>query len=167
MAWDAGAKAVTYTYGQRSVKLWLGKTGAEVNGVAQKAPVAPVTKEGKVMIPLLFVSQGLGMSPRFDTASGEAQIALPPVVTVVMKNNLFQPANLKVPAGTVVVWLIGETPQHTVASSLWPKATLGPGGSFRYRFETPGTYEYVCDLHASMVGTVIVEQPGARREEEA
>lgn len=157
MAWDGSAQAVTYTYGQRTVKLWLDKSSAEVNGKIQRAPTAPRMKDGKLLVPLLFVSQGLGMSPRFDSGSGQAVIPLPPVVTVSVKNNLYQPANLRIKAGTVVLWRNAETTQHTVGSDLWPNATLGPGGTFRYRFETPGTYEYVCDLHASMVGRVIVE----------
>jgi plastocyanin len=34
-------------------------------------------------------------------------------------------------------------------------------GVFPHRFDTPGTYTYVCTLHEGMTGTVIVSAAGA------
>jgi plastocyanin len=35
-------------------------------------------------------------------------------------------------------------------------APLGTGATYARTFATPGTYSYVCGIHASMKGTIVV-----------
>ena len=47
---------------------------------------------------------------------------------------------------------------HTTTSTdgLWDSGILDPGGTFSFTFDEAGTFEYLCSLHPSMVGTIVV-----------
>ncbi len=75
----------------------------------------------------------------------------------------FRPAILTIRAGTEVRWVNMDLVAHTVSFSEHGNITggvesglLGHMGTFRYTFDTPGTYAYHCDPHPSMTGTVTV-----------
>lgn len=80
---------------------------------------------------------------------------------VVIDDYAFVPAELRVPAGTVVRWENHDLDPHNVVSSVNPRTfrsrTMAPGESFEFTFATPGTHRYFCDLHPHMQGVVIVE----------
>ncbi len=85
----------------------------------------------------------------------------------------YTPTNLTVHTGTTVTWINsdGSIP-HTVTAG-WPDSeSIGldyPGGygfdsdfmsggaKFKHTFETPGEYDYYCQLHPWMIGSVTVE----------
>ena len=78
---------------------------------------------------------------------------------VPMAGNQFAKSQVVVPVGTTLTWvnLDGET--HDVlsldsADLLSPP--IDPGQSWSYTFQAPGTYQYLCDLHANMVAVVTV-----------
>ena len=75
---------------------------------------------------------------------------------VVAKDNRFDPAAVEVPAGTTVTWSFqdGSVP-HNVKGDGFESRTMS-SGSFRHRFDTPGTYAYRCTLHGGMDGRVVV-----------
>lgn len=80
--------------------------------------------------------------------------------SVAIKNMQFQPATIKVKSGESVTWINSSAMPHTVTSTDGGKIasqTLGNGGAFQHTFTEPGTYTYICSLHPSMTGTVIVE----------
>ena len=85
----------------------------------------------------------------------------------------YTPTNLTVHVGTTVTWINsdGSIP-HTVTTG-WPDSdSIGldyPGGNgfdsdfmsggaiFEHTFEVPGEYDYYCQLHPWMIGSIIVE----------
>ena len=78
-------------------------------------------------------------------------------------NNRWSPAAVTIKAGEIVTWrFTGTTVFHNVASSgsNWSfrngnPAIAPPPASFR--FSTPGTYRFVCEIHATtMIGDVTV-----------
>lgn len=77
---------------------------------------------------------------------------------VVIRDFAFAPNVILIPVGTTVRWTNSGAVDHTVTSdtSLFGSSTLGPGASFEYQFNVPGTYGYHCALHPNMTGTVIV-----------
>ncbi len=105
-----------------------------------------------------------------DTASAEE------VIAVGLK---FMPADITVPAGTTVRWTNGEAISHTVTSGAWGEVNedsglrgtqtadgmfdhaLAPMGSegdtFEFTFDEPGEYQYYCEPHLGMFGTITVE----------
>lgn len=71
----------------------------------------------------------------------------------------FAPADVTVSVGTTVVWTNQDGVDHTTTSNdgVWDSGVLGPGESFEFTFEEPGTYTYLCEIHPAMQGTIIVE----------
>lgn len=73
----------------------------------------------------------------------------------------------KINVGDTVVWDFDDpatTAPHTTTStstSLWDSGTLN-SGTFQFTFDTPGTFEYQCNIHPSqMQGTIVVNGPPA------
>lgn len=106
------------------------------------------------------------MTPRMTTHALIAAllIALPaPALAadamVEMKNFDFTPMALTVPAGTTVVWKNDDGEPHTVVSTdgLFRSAALDQNDTFKFTFDKPGTYKYVCSIHPKMVGTITVK----------
>ncbi|MDP4174111.1 MAG: cupredoxin domain-containing protein [Bacteroidota bacterium] len=84
---------------------------------------------------------------------------------VVMMNTKFSPASITVSAGTTVKWINEDPINHTVTSGTpgspdgkFDSGTIGPNGTYSFKFDTKGTYNYYCKIHADiMTGTVIVQ----------
>ncbi|HSW42773.1 MAG TPA: plastocyanin/azurin family copper-binding protein [Patescibacteria group bacterium] len=70
----------------------------------------------------------------------------------------FGPAALRVPVGTEVTWTNSDPTPHTVTadSGSFASPTLDAGGAFAFRFDAAGTYSYICQIHPSMKGSVVV-----------
>jgi len=70
----------------------------------------------------------------------------------------FDAETVEVPVGTTVVWTNSGNVIHTTTArdGLWDSAIMDPGDTFSYTFDEAGTYEYLCTLHPSMVGTIVV-----------
>ncbi len=82
-----------------------------------------------------------------------------PANTVNIKDFLFQPSILTVPAGTTVTWHNQDGVQHTVTSDtqgLFDSGALAPGKKFSFTFTAPGSYMYHCNIHTSMHGEIAV-----------
>ncbi len=74
----------------------------------------------------------------------------------------FEPPRLTVAPGTVVTWTNRGQLPHTVTAvdGSYDSGFLQAGDIFSMEFTEPGTYEYLCTLHPTMVGTVVVEAAG-------
>src|SRR5581483_6489736 len=85
-----------------------------------------------------------------------AQEADPNVIP--MQNRQFTVPEITVPAGTTLTWVNLDGEEHDVISddSSVLSPIIEPGQSWSFTFTTPGTFHYICDLHANMEGTVIV-----------
>ena len=81
-------------------------------------------------------------------------------VTVMVKNFAFNPATIEIAAGTTVTWTNNDAAPHTAtqepAGSGFQSGRLNTGDSFSYTFDTPGTFDYFCEFHPNMKGTVVV-----------
>lgn len=76
----------------------------------------------------------------------------------------FEPAELTIETGTTVRWEWQGDLDHNVNPTSQPDdadweghTDLKADGDYEYTFEVAGTYEYTCDPHAGMDGTIIVE----------
>jgi|SRR3989344_2228638 len=77
--------------------------------------------------------------------------------SVEIKDFAFNPATINIKAGTVVTWTNKDAAKHTVKLDEIESPSLAKGQSWSYSFTTPGTYNYICGLHPSMQGKIIVE----------
>jgi plastocyanin len=79
--------------------------------------------------------------------------------TVRIESFAFGPGTLRTAAGKTVRWTNADPAPHTVTS-----ATGGPlsspqlrrGATYSFRFRRAGTYTYLCAIHPSMRGRVVV-----------
>ena len=78
---------------------------------------------------------------------------------VELKSLRFNPDEITISAGETVTWVWKESVLHNVMSKDGDELDSGnhDSGEYEHTFEEPGTYEYVCTLHAGMDGVVEVE----------
>ena len=77
----------------------------------------------------------------------------------------FEPAELTIGVGTVVIFENEATFDHTVTEGRDGQAVddpivdeeVEPGGEVRVTFDEPGTYDITCTIHPSMQMTITVE----------
>jgi plastocyanin len=85
--------------------------------------------------------------------------------TVDMQGVQFVPQEIHVSPGATVLWTNGSPLAHTVTADdgTFDSGSLNTGDTFTVVFDAPGTYAYSCVPHKSlgMVGTVVVDDPGA------
>ena len=84
-----------------------------------------------------------------------------PVATTeveMVKSYRFDPKVIEIKAGDTVTWTNKDNFTHTVEVDGQEDHKVGKGESVSIRFDTPGTYRYVCTLHSKdMDGEVIVK----------
>jgi len=88
-------------------------------------------------------------------------------VTVNIHNIAYSPSSETISPGVNVCWTNLDGVTHTVTSgpdfggdtSVWPTHTFAPGDSNSVPFSTLGTFPYHCNIHSSMHGTIVVENP--------
>lgn len=72
----------------------------------------------------------------------------------------FSPTPVTVAAGDTVTWDNHDSAPHTVSSTdgkFSGSSTLAKDATFSRTFSAPGTYNYRCNIHTSMTGTVTVQ----------
>jgi len=83
-----------------------------------------------------------------------------PRLTIEIRDRAFEPSTINVAPGTTVTWVNYSNKPHTVtaADGKWDSGEIDPDGTYSARFKEPGTYQYVCDLHKGMEGTIVVAE---------
>lgn len=103
--------------------------------------------------PISFNKNYKSMTPsNINTGS---QTVVPNSVSI--QNFAFNPQTLTVKAGTTVIWTNSDSVTHSIKSSTFNSAGLGNGDTFKFIFNTPGTFDYSCGIHPAMTGTIIVQ----------
>jgi plastocyanin len=94
------------------------------------------------------------------TEASSAQNNNKPVThTVVITGTAFKPATLTVKAGERVVWKNDDPFAHTVTSQKghFDSKEVAAGQSWTYEATRTGEFPYICTLHRTMKGTLIVQ----------
>ncbi len=76
---------------------------------------------------------------------------------ITISNFTFVPSTVTVSAGTTVTWRNGDPTVHTVDSDIFHSPNLSQGDTYSFTFNTRGTFDYICAIHPSMKGTIVVE----------
>lgn len=116
-----------------------------------------VTVNGQNIVGVNFTgvsTQGAVIVP--CPASGTSKVSI--------KDFSFNPANVTIPAGGIVMWTNSGAVTHTVTSGTSPvgdgdfaSGGLSPGGKICMQFPVAGTFPYFCSIHTFMTGTVTVQ----------
>lgn len=81
----------------------------------------------------------------------------PKTVTILIQNFAFNPAVLNIKVGDTVVWQNKDAAPHKIKSNSFNSAILSQNDTFKFSFGIAGTYDYICSIHPSMKGQIIVE----------
>jgi plastocyanin len=94
----------------------------------------------------------------FGASAGDRSADADPT-TVYIKDFMFTPVTLTVSVGTTVTWQNLDEEPHTIRSvdEQVKTGALDQNERYSFRFDRPGTYKYVCSIHPSMVGTIVVK----------
>jgi plastocyanin len=95
-----------------------------------------------------------GNPPASD--SGQTPVA----GTIYIKNKIFAPSQINVQKGSAVTWVNNDDIAHTVTIDHGDGPTSGniaAGASYSYTFNTAGSFQYHCEIHPSMRGTIVVQ----------
>ncbi len=125
-----------------------GAPAADLGGAAPAAAVAEAV-----------AVEPAGRGPR-PVRSGAAISA---TAGVSIGDNFFDPETITIGLGDTVTWANGGTaPEgHTVTGSGFDSGVIEEGGAFSHRFDAAGVFDYVCELHDDMAGTVVVRSPSS------
>jgi plastocyanin len=79
--------------------------------------------------------------------------------TVKIVTMQFSPAELVVRRGSRIVWVNDDLFPHTVTAvdKAFDSGSIAAGASWAYVASQPGTHIYVCGLHPTMKGRLIVQ----------
>ncbi|HEU5040892.1 MAG TPA: cupredoxin family copper-binding protein [Gemmatimonadales bacterium] len=81
---------------------------------------------------------------------------------VAIENFAYVPPSLSVATGATITWTNGDEAPHTVTADdgeSFESGILNQGGTFELVAPEPGTYEYHCEVHPFMTGTLTVTGP--------
>ncbi len=76
-----------------------------------------------------------------------------------IRDFVFTPGNLRIPAGATVTWVNDDSAPHTATAKdgSWDTGTLKKGERGSVRFEKAGDYRYYCVIHPDMEARLRVE----------
>lgn len=83
-------------------------------------------------------------------------------IAVTLSGNGFSPQTLRIKVGDTITWTNQDSVFHTVTPygttlAGFGSSVLFAGQTYAYNFRSFGTYNYYCQLHPEMTGTIIVE----------
>ena len=79
---------------------------------------------------------------------------------VSIMNFAFNPATLNLNKGDTVVWTNNDSVPHQIKSDTLSSLSgpvINNGQSYSYTFNNIGTFNYHCNIHPSMLGSIIVK----------
>lgn len=102
-------------------------------------------------------SVGSGL-PASTAANGDGDGETEPVRGEIVIEDFTFVGDQQVPVGGTVVVTNTDAASHTwsAADGSFDSGTLAEGESFEYTFDESGTFEYRCDIHPTMTGTIEV-----------
>jgi plastocyanin len=114
-----------------------------------------------VALLLLGVVTACGSSSSGGSSAGSGSGSSSSGNAVTIKGFAFHPASLTVKVGTKVTFTNQDGVTHTATgsgnASNINSGNLAKGQSYTVTFTKAGTYNYICNIHQYMKGTIIVQ----------
>jgi plastocyanin len=115
------------------------------------------------MAKIRLALRGAGVAVAVAMALAGASIALAADQAVDIEGFAFSPQSVTVSEGDTITWTNADNAPHTATADdgSWDTGNIAAGGGTgEVTFDTAGTFEYHCEIHPNMTGTVIVEAAG-------
>lgn len=76
---------------------------------------------------------------------------------IAIENFSFKPTEIDIKKGDTVTWTNQDSAPHKILGDIFQSDSLAKGQSFSFVFNSAGTFDYICGIHPSMKGTIIVQ----------
>ncbi len=124
-------------------------------------PMGPHLRRAAGLVVAVAVLVGAGACSKSDSKSSTASSGSSGSGnSVTIKSFKFEPATIKVKAGTEITWTNQDSKDHTVSSDggsqKFNSGHLAKGKTYKEKFAKAGAYQYKCEIHTYMTGTVQV-----------
>lgn len=106
----------------------------------------------------IFVAVAIALCVMWNKDSDNAVTTSTEPGNVAISGFAFIDQQITVSAGSTITWTNADGPAHSVVAEdgSFISKSLGTGETFSNTFDTAGTYSYICGIHVSMTGTVVV-----------
>jgi plastocyanin len=110
------------------------------------------------LVPAKTLAAGQTTAAVAKSATGTTVTAAAASTGVTIKNFSFAPASSSVHVGDTITWTNQDIAAHTATATdgSFNTGTINQGKSGSHTFTKAGTFAYICSIHPSMKGTVIV-----------
>jgi plastocyanin len=113
----------------------------------------------------IYLAEGLSgtAAQSASAATGDAagdDEAVADATMVEIKDFAYVPDSLEIPIGATVTWTNNDAAPHTATAQdreALQSGTLNQGDSYSQTFDQPGTFDYFCEFHSNMKGTIVVQ----------
>ncbi len=121
---------------------------------------------GGVVLALAIICWAVILAPDALGQSKSAEVSIIKGASNPGITEPYSPSPLTVSVGTTVTWTNNDNTGHTVTegnpsgntpANGFDSGIMAPGKTFTHTFDTPGTVQYSCTLHPTMLGEVIVK----------
>jgi len=110
-----------------------------------------------VVIDAAILLVGVQLASVYAQSPQTVQISIVPGAST-LGSKAYSPDTITVVIGVnnTVSWVNNDNVAHTATGSGFDTGIIAPGSSSNHTFTSPGTYNYHCSVHPTMMGTVIV-----------
>lgn len=107
-----------------------------------------------------FVAAGVAGAVLFSTTAAAPVVVASAPGSVAIAGFAFDQPTTTVAVGTTITWTNADSFAHSVVArdDAFTSDDLATGVTFSHTFDAPGTYAYICGIHPSMAGTVVVTE---------
>jgi plastocyanin len=113
--------------------------------------------DGTTTVTVTLMTTGGAAGTPEAAASDQGDAAA--VVEVDIQDFAYNPDPVTISIGQRVTWTNQDSAPHTATArdrDVLQSGTLNQGDTYTQTFDTPGTYDYFCEFHPNMKGTVVV-----------
>jgi plastocyanin len=122
---------------------------------------------GKTTMRTLLAAGVISLACVLQAVLGMTVLAAPTTHTVVIAGMKFAPESLTVREGDTIVWVNEDFFPHTATAQdgSFDSQDIAVSQSWKYVATKNGTFTYICTLHPTMKGTLVVKRirPRAQR----
>lgn len=118
-------------------------------------PVAPVTPPTVTNITNINTNN-TNTNTNTSNTNTNVESPNPHIVDVAMQGFEFKPATTTISAGDTIRWTNLDSANHDVKGNDFNSGVMTPNAIYEFTFTQQGTYSYMCTIHPSMQGIIIV-----------
>lgn len=157
----------TTTVGTTGTHITLSPTSTQPGATPTRAKPSPTTTRAaptptatrRTPTPTPTTRSTPTPTPTLKPSPSPTPVPTTMTVTIVSNGGFgFSPQALTITVGITIIWKNNTTAPHTVSSDSgdFDSGTIQPGGTFRFKFTSAGTFAYHCNIHPYMTATITV-----------